>query len=292
MDMPTDHQSAPPAPDLYCVFGNPIAHSKSPLIHAMFARACGEALVYQAELAPLDAFAASLDAFMARGGRGANVTVPFKEEAFRLCARLSERARLAGAVNTLLFSPQRQIFGDNTDGAGLVRDIAQNQGFALAGRRILLLGAGGAARGVIGPLLAEKPAQLLLANRTPQRATDLLAHFQQQAASSAAPLAACAFAAPELAAGGFDLVINATSAGLRGQVPPLPDRLFAPGAMAYDMIYGAGETAFLARARQLGAARLVDGLGMLVEQAAEAFQLWRAVRPDTAPVLAALRASI
>ncbi|MBW7902048.1 MAG: shikimate dehydrogenase [Rhodocyclaceae bacterium] len=269
--------------DRYCVFGNPIGHSKSPAIHAMFARQTGEDLVYEARLAPLDGFAASVRDFVAEGGRGANVTVPFKEEAFRLCNALSERARLAGAVNTLSFADGR-IAGDNTDGAGLVRDLAENLATPLAGRRILLLGAGGAARGALGPLLERRPAALVVANRTAARADELARHF-----AALGPVRGGGFA--ELAGEAFDLVVNATSASLAGEAPPLPDGVFAPGALAYDMMYGKGDTAFLALARRLGAARLADGLGMLVEQAAEAFHVWRGVRPETAPVLAALRAA-
>ncbi len=270
--------------DLYAVFGNPIAHSKSPLIHAAFAAATGQDLRYEARLAPVDGFAAAISAFVAAGGRGANVTVPFKEEAFRLSTRLSERAARAGAVNTLSFA-DGEIHGDNTDGAGLVRDIVHNLGFALAGRRILLLGAGGAARGVIAPLLAERPASLCIANRSADKAQVLAAAF-----ADLAVVAAGSFG--ETAGKSFDLVINATSASLSGSSLPLPADLFAAGSLAYDMMYGKGETPFLALARQQGAARLADGLGMLAEQAAEAFCVWRGIRPQTAAVLADLRAGL
>jgi shikimate dehydrogenase len=267
--------------DRYIVIGHPVAHSLSPGIHAAFARATGQDMSYDRLLAPLDGFAQTVARFRADGGKGANVTVPFKEEAFRLADSLSERARGAGAVNTLRCDAQG-LFGDNTDGAGLVADLGHNLQLEMAGRRILLLGAGGAARGVLQPLLEQQPLGLVIANRTRERA---------QALAAVSPLLhGCGF--DELAAmPAFDIVINATSASLSGEALPLPDRLFAPGALAYDMMYGKGETAFLAWARRHGAARTADGLGMLVEQAAEAFFLWRGVRPDTAPVLAMLRAS-
>ena len=267
--------------DLYAVFGNPIAHSRSPAIHAVFAAATGEDLRYEARLAPVDGFAAALAGFVADGGRGANVTVPFKEEAFRLSQRLSDRAARAGAVNTLIFD-DGEIFGDNTDGAGLVRDITANLDFALAGKRILLLGAGGAARGVIAPLLAGQPDSLSIANRSADKAVLLAEAF-----SDIAPVSAVNFA--ELAGKNFDLLINATSASLTGASLPLPAGLFAPGSLAYDMMYAKGATPFLQLARQQGAGRCADGLGMLVEQAAEAFCVWRGIRPATAAVLADLR---
>jgi shikimate dehydrogenase len=268
-------------PARYCVFGNPIGHSKSPAIHAQFARQTGEAIRYDALLAPLDGFAASVQAFIAAGGMGANVTVPFKEEAFRLCSAHSPRALLAGAVNTLSFTDGK-IFGDNTDGAGLVRDLQCNLQTPLTGRRILLLGAGGAARGALGPLLETQPALLCLANRTAAKATGLAQQF-----AALGPIRGCGFTA--LAGEAFDVVINATAASLSGEVPPLPDGIFAADALAYDMMYGQGDTPFLAEARRRGVRHLADGLGMLVEQAAEAFFVWRGVRPQTQPVRDALR---
>jgi shikimate dehydrogenase len=270
--------------DLYCVFGNPIAHSRSPVIHAAFAAQSGEDLTYEARLAALDGFHKAVGDFVAAGGKGANVTVPFKEEAFRLSTRLSERAARAGAVNTLAFNGA-EIFGDNTDGAGLVADATGNLGLALAGKRILLLGAGGAARGVVAPLLAAKPAVLCLANRTANKAQALAAEFADVAVLEASDF-------QELAGKSFDLVINATSASLSGESLPLPAGIFAAGSLAYDMMYGKGETPFMAQARAQGAGRCSDGLGMLVEQAAEAFLVWRGVRPATAAVLAELRASL
>ena len=270
----------------YAVFGNPIAHSKSPRIHAAFAAQTGQDLHYEARLAPLDGFAAAVLQFMAEGGQGANVTVPFKEEAFRLCDALSPRARAAGAVNTLSLADGR-ICGDNTDGAGLVQDLEANLGCPLEGRRILLLGAGGAARGAILPLLERRPACLQIANRSPEKAQALAAEFS---AGADLPVGGGSFEA--LAGHQFDLLINATSASLGGAALPLPAGLFAPGSLAYDMMYGQGDTPFLAQARAAGAARLADGLGMLVEQAAEAVRVWRGLRPETGALLARLRAEL
>jgi shikimate dehydrogenase len=270
-------------PDKYAVFGNPIAHSKSPLIHAQFARQTGQDMAYEAILAPLDGFPAAVEAFRASGGKGANVTVPFKLEAFALCGdRLSERARAAGAVNTLSFGPGG-ISGDNTDGVGLVADIRANLGLAIQGKRILLLGAGGAARGVILPLLSQSPASLTIANRTAARALELAARFEDQGV----PVSACGL--DELHGHQFDLVINATAASLSDQAPDLPEGLYAQGSLAYDMVYGKGLTPFLAQAKEQGAEHLADGLGMLIEQAAEAFFVWRGVRPATAIVFDLLR---
>jgi shikimate dehydrogenase len=262
--------------DRYAVFGHPIAHSKSPQIHAAFARQTGQDMAYEAILAPLDGFADCVAQFIAAGGRGANVTVPFKEEAFKLASRLSARAQRAGAVNTFTFDADG-ILGDNTDGAGLVADITRNLHFSLAGKRILLLGAGGAARGVVGPLLDQQPAMLVIANRTVSRAQELAELFDQN-------VRACGFEAADTP---FDLVINATAASLAGDLPPLSPRVFTPDTLAYDMMYGR-DTPFLDFARSHGA-RTADGLGMLVEQAAEAFSLWRGLRPDTPPVIAMLR---
>jgi shikimate dehydrogenase len=266
--------------DRYAVIGNPIAHSRSPEIHAAFARQTGEDLRYERLLAPLDGFAPAVAAFRAAGGRGLNVTLPFKGEAFRLADDTTERARGAEAANTLRFDGGR-VHGDNTDGVGLVRDLAANLGVALAGRRILIVGAGGAVRAVIGALLEARPAELAVVNRTGGRAAALARQFGGRILGTGFET---------LPRHGFDVVINASSAGLAGEAPPLPAAAFAPGATAYDMVYAQGETPFLALARAHGAARLADGLGMLVEQAAESFFVWRGVRPATAPVLAALRA--
>ncbi|MBS3916242.1 MAG: shikimate dehydrogenase [Sulfuritalea sp.] len=269
--------------DRYAVIGHPVAHSKSPQIHTVFAGLTLQDMRYEAILAPLDGFAESVRAFIAAGGRGMNVTVPFKLEAYELAGTRSPRAEVAKAVNTLVFSATG-IHGDNTDGLGLVADLTRNLGIRLAGRRLLLLGAGGAARGVLLPLLEQKPAVLHLANRTASKALALRDEFAPLAGGCV--LSAGGFA--ELAGRQFDLVINATAASLADEAPPLPAGLYAPGSLAYDMVYGK-TTAFLAAARAQGAARLADGLGMLVEQAAESFFLWRGVRPPTAPVLAQLR---
>lgn len=266
-------------PDHYAVIGNPVAHSKSPQIHAQFARQTGQDLTYERLLAPTHAFIQVASAFRTRGGRGLNVTLPFKGDAYRFATVLSERANAAQAVNTLKFDGNA-VLGDNTDGTGLVNDLARNFGYAIAGRRVLLLGAGGAARGVIKPLLEQEPARLVLANRT-------LGKAQLLAQCFAGAVEASTFAA--LAGRQFDLVINATSASLAGELPPLPSGVFAPGALAYDMVYGRDDMPFLAFARGEGAAALADGLGMLVEQAAESFYIWRGLRPDTAPVLRLLR---
>jgi shikimate dehydrogenase len=263
--------------DRYAVIGNPVAHSKSPWIHAQFARATGEDIEYGRIEAPVDGFVRAVEAFRAQGGRGLNVTLPFKGEAFRFCAATSARAAAAQAVNTLVLDRDRP-WGDNTDGEGLVRDLAVNLGRTLGGARILLMGAGGAAQGVIGPLALASGAAIVIANRTVARAQALAA--RERGAT------ACGYEA--LAGRSFDLVVNATSAGLAGELPPLPAGLFAPGALAYEMVYGR-VTPFMAMARAAGA-QVADGLGMLVEQAAESFLVWRGVRPDTAAVLAALRA--
>jgi shikimate dehydrogenase len=261
----------------YAVIGHPVAHSKSPWIHAEFARACGQDIEYARIEAPIEGFEAAVEAFRSAGGQGLNVTLPFKEQAFRYCGnRVSARAKVAGAANTLDF--KAGCSADNTDGVGLVRDLSVNLAFALAGRRVLLIGAGGAARGVAGALLEAGAALLVIANRTASKAAALAQRFPGARASG--------FAA--LAGESFDLAINATSAGLAGESPELPRGLLRTGVLAYDMVYGQ-DTPFLASARAAGA-RACDGTGMLVEQAAESFFLWRGVRPDTEPVLARLRA--
>lgn len=273
--------------DRYAVIGNPIAHSKSPQIHAAFARQTGQALSYEAILGPMHGFADTVRAFAASGGRGMNVTVPFKLDAYDLADHLSERAQAAGAVNTLSFRADG-IHADNTDGCGLIRDLTRNLNCPLAGQRVLLLGAGGAARGVLHPLLAEGPAQVVIANRTPARALELVERFRPLCTHSA--LDGGGFDA--LAGQTFDVLINATAASLSDEAPPVPAAVYGAGALAYDMMYGAQPTAFLKAAAGAGAARGADGLGMLVEQAAESFFLWRGVRPATAEVLAALRAGL
>jgi shikimate dehydrogenase len=260
--------------DRYALVGNPVAHSKSPQIHAAFAAATAQDLHYGLIEAPLDGFAQAVERFRTAGGKGLNVTLPFKQQAFELCERVSDRARLAGVANTLILD---EGFGDNTDGIGLVRDLAENLGHRLTKKSILVLGAGGAAQGVVGALLEAGVGRLVIANRTVSRAKALAQRF--------AGASACGYEA--LAAESFDIVINATSAGLSGEAPPLPARLLTAKTLAYEMVYGR-DTPFLAAARAAGA-RACDGLGMLVEQAAESFFLWRGVRPATRPVLAKLR---
>jgi len=272
--------------DRYAVIGNPIAHSKSPQIHAAFARQTGQDIEYKRLLAPLDGFRGTVESFRASGGSGANVTVPFKLEAYDLADEVSQRAKDAQAANFLSFDSGR-IRADNTDGAGLTRDISANLGFGMAGRRLLLMGAGGAARGALQPLLAQQPAILTIANRTPEKALQLAEAFRYHPAAASSVLSALRY--EELAGHRFDLVINATSSSLQGELPPLPAGVFAGGSLAYDMMYDRRLTPFLVFAQFQGAAQLADGLGMLVEQAAESFFLWRGVRPETAPVIARLR---
>jgi shikimate dehydrogenase len=271
--------------DRYAVIGNPVAHSKSPLIHAAFAQATGQVLTYERVLAPRDGFVATVGRFVSDGGKGLNVTIPFKLEAFALARERSERAASAGACNTLAWRGDHW-YGDNTDGAGLLRDLIHNVGATIAARDVLVFGAGGAARGILQPLLREAPRRVVIANRTPSRAAELAAAF-----AGMGPLAAIA---PEALAGQrFDIVINATSIGLGSEVPRTlwPAGLFAPGALAYDLVYANATTPFVAWASEQGAAKTADGLGMLIEQAAESFALWRGVRPETGPVFALLRGS-
>jgi shikimate dehydrogenase len=267
--------------DRYVVIGNPVAHSLSPVIHARFAQLTGEALEYARLLVPPGAFAEHARAFFANGGRGANVTLPFKVDAFEFADEASERARVAGAANFLM--PRGGgIFADNTDGAGLVADLSRNLDASLRGAAILLVGAGGAARGVVAPLLAEQPARLVIANRTAARARELARRF-----AGLGPIAACALG--EIPRERFDIVLNATSTSTRGERLALPEGVIAPGVLAYDMAYGPAARAFVDQAASLGA-RASDGLGMLVEQAAESFLAWRGKRPPTAAVLSELRA--
>lgn len=269
--------------DRYAVFGHPIGHSKSPLIHARFAELTGQDLVYSAEDVPAERFDRAAADFFAAGGKGLNCTVPLKELAWRYAGQLTPRARLAGAVNTLAVQAGGGVLGDNTDGVGLIADLRRNHGIDPAGRRILVLGAGGAARGILGPLLDCKPAGVALANRTAARAEAIAAEF-----AGYGELAVLAY--PQLAGLRFDLLINATAASLSGELPPLPDDLLAGDGCCYDLAYASQPTAFVAWGLEHGAARSLDGLGMLVEQAAEAFLLWRGVRPPTAALLAELNA--
>jgi shikimate dehydrogenase len=270
--------------DRYAVAGNPVEHSQSPFIHAMFARATGEPVRYERLLCPLDAFPASVQAFARSGGRGCNVTVPFKLEACAMAPRHSARAALAQAANFLRFD-REGWFADNTDGAGLVRDIRDNAGVALAGARVLLIGAGGAAAGVTGPLIDEAPAQLTVANRSLDKAQRLLERHVEVAARRGVALQAVAL---DGAGEGYDVVINASASSLAGAAVPVDARVLRPGALALDMMYGAPAQGFVEWAAAHGAIGR-DGLGMLVEQAAESFWVWRGIRPDTVDVLAALR---
>lgn len=270
--------------DSYAVIGNPISHSKSPLIHAAFAQQTQQSMQYDAILAPLDGFQTTVTHFRQQGGKGLNVTVPFKLEAYQLATRLTERATIAQAVNTLKFENQ-EILGDNTDGAGLVRDIELNLGIPIANKRILLMGAGGAARGVILPLLQQKPSILAIANRTRQKAEALQQQFMAHGNTVAGDFTSCSDQQ-------FDIVINATSASLHDALPDLPAHVFANNALAYDMMYSHEPTRFLKFAYDNGVRHLADGIGMLVEQAAESFFLWRDVRPQTKPVIALLKTKI
>ncbi len=267
----------------YAVIGNPIAHSKSPEIHARFAAQTQQDMSYERLQSPLDGFVATVGTFMAQGGKGANVTVPFKLEAYALATALSERAQAAGAVNTLTFDGA-EILGDNTDGIGLVNDIVRNAGISLDGKRILLLGAGGAARGVVLPLLQQQPGKLVIANRTVEKARQLVQQFSPQLSASQ-QLHASGFTDVQ---GGFDIIINATAASLADEMPPIAPSLMGPQTFAYDMMYGPQPTVFMQFAAQHGAS-VRDGLGMLVEQAAESFFIWRGVRPETTSVYAELR---
>jgi shikimate dehydrogenase len=300
--------------DRYAVIGNPIAHSKSPLIHAAFAQQTGQDLEYDRVLTAPDDFADCVRRFFADGGRGLNVTVPFKELAWQLADERSPRAEMAGAVNTLIpvpgatpgvtpnatpeatsdlkpaltagAIPAVRLRGDNTDGVGLIKDLGANHGFDFAGRRVLLLGAGGAARGVLRPLLETGVAELVIANRTAAKAQALAALLGGQTAGM---IRVCGCGLADLGPTGFDLIINATSAGLKGAVPAIPARCLAAAAWTYDMLYGDVPTPFCRWGLAQGAVRAIDGLGMLVEQAAESFRLWRGVSPQTAPVIEMLR---
>jgi len=266
--------------DSYAVMGNPVAHSKSPLIHTLFANGTDQNLRYTAILVDIDGFQEAVDEFFANGDLGLSITVPFKEEAWQLAQRLTPRAEKAGAVNTLWQDEQGLLLGDNTDGAGLIADLKTNNGITIKGARVLILGAGGAVRGVLDPVLNEQPAEVVIANRTLARADALVSLFSKEPVSSSDY---------EHLAGRFDLVINGTAASLQGEIPPLPEHTIDRNTCCYDMMYGPGETVFNRWCREHGAGKTMDGLGMLVEQAAEQFTLWRGVRPDSAKVLDLLR---
>jgi len=267
--------------DLYAVMGNPIGHSKSPQIHTAFAKITDQDMLYSAILVPLESFDAAVDDFFRRGGKGLNITVPFKENAWRYADDFSTRAQRAQAVNTLIRQADGRVLADNTDGVGMVRDITVNQGVSIEGKRVLVLGAGGAVRGVLQPLLEQQPSAVVVANRTVSKAQALADDF-----NDLGRIQGCGFSDVE---GEFDLIINGTSASLAGELPPLPISCVTATTVSYDMMYGAETTVFNQWALDHGAAKAIDGLGMLVEQAAEAFRLWRGVLPPTAGVMAAIR---
>lgn len=272
----------PSGRDHYCVMGNPIAHSLSPRIHQAFADQTGEAIDYQAILVPTDGFETMVRAFCAAGGQGANITLPFKQAAWALCDRRTGRADRAVAVNTLSFSQTDGISGDNTDGIGLVRDLRDNLHCRLDGAGVLILGAGGAVRGVIDPLFDEHPARIIIANRTPEKAREIAAAFADRGVIEG-------HGYEDLAGQRFPVIINGTSLSLQGEVPSLPTDVVADGGVVYDMMYSDEATCFMRWAEARGAGRTADGLGMLVEQAAESFFIWRGIRPDTAPIMRMLR---
>ncbi|PKI15720.1 shikimate dehydrogenase [Colwellia sp. 12G3] len=269
-------------PDQYRVFGNPIEHSRSPDIHHIFALKSQQHINYQKQLVDIDGFSNAVTDFIHQDGKGANVTVPFKEQALALSDELTERASLAGAVNTLTFK-EGKIFGDNTDGEGLVQDLITNN-VSLKNSRILLLGAGGAARGVLLPLLAHMPHSIVIANRTVSKADKLCQHF--------ADIRLSASGYQDLEQQSFDVIINATSASLSGNLPPIPTSIIRQNVVCYDMVYGKNETPFLQWAKEHGAIKVIDGLGMLVGQAAVSFEVWRGVTPEVQPVIDKLRAAL
>lgn len=269
--------------DRYAVIGNPIEQSKSPLIHTTFAQVTGQDIDYIKVLGPLGGFAQTVDAFRASGGRGMNVTAPFKLDAFAYATDLAPSAQMAGAVNAMKFVGNK-VYAENFDGVGLVRDVVHNLGCDLQGRRVLILGAGGATRGALLPLLVEQPSELVIVNRTVAKAQELAA-LAQQHQTGQVPVLGVGY---DVVQGAFDVVLNASSSSLTGELPPLSASVFAPGCLAYDLTYGKGLTPFLQLAQQAGVTQLADGVGMLAEQAAEAFAWWRGVRPDTAAVITKL----
>ncbi|SJM93255.1 dehydroshikimate reductase, NAD(P)-binding [Crenothrix polyspora] len=268
-------------PDRYAVFGDPISHSKSPKIHQLFAEQTGQSLQYTAERVPATQFTTTANTFFAEGGKGLNCTIPLKELAWKYADHKTQRAQLSGAVNTLALQADGSILGDNTDGIGLVTDLMHNHGITLKDRNILILGAGGASRGIIEPILEQSPQRLVIANRTVDKAIELAQVFSQLGT-----LTGCGYDA--LSGQQFDLIINATSTSLTGDLPPLPDQLLAKGGYCYDLAYSNQPTPFVHWGLANGAAKSVDGLGMLVEQAAEAFYIWRKVRPATETVIASM----
>lgn len=271
--------------DRYAVFGNPIAHSKSPLIHRLFAEQTEQTLEYSAQLAEMGEFETAVNNFINDNGKGLNITVPFKEDAWTCATQHSERARRAGAVNTLRVEADGSLYGDTTDGVGLVRDLTQNKNITLKDKRILIIGAGGAVRGVIEAILEQQPALLLITNRTKEKAVQLAKDF-----SDLGNIKGCGL--DEIGTQRFEVIINGTSASLQGKLPALPTSIFAENSCSYDMMYGAKPTAFMQWSSQHGATNVFDGLGMLVEQAAESFYLWRKVKPETREVIQQLRESL
>ncbi len=267
--------------DRYAVIGNPIEQSKSPLIHTAFARATGQDIDYGKVLGPLGGFAQAVDAFRASGGRGMNVTAPFKLDAFAYATDLAPSAQMAGAVNAMKFEGDR-VYAENFDGVGLVRDVVHNLAYPIAGKRVLVLGAGGATRGALLPMLAQLPAELVIVNRTVAKAEELAA-LGRQHQSGQVPVQGLGY--DQLDGRGFDMVFNASSSSLTAELPPIRASVFAAGALAYDLTYGKGLTPFLKLAQEAGVTHLADGVGMLAEQAAEAFLWWRGVRPDTQDVI-------
>ncbi|MGB1109566.1 MAG: shikimate dehydrogenase [Gammaproteobacteria bacterium] len=273
--------------DQYAVMGNPIGHSKSPRIHSMFADQTTQAMEYRAILVDPDGFSDAVLEFGESGGCGLNVTVPFKQQAFEMATTLSRRAEQAGAVNTLIFRADGALHGDNTDGLGMIRDISVNHGIPIAAKRVLVLGAGGAVRGVLGPLIEQNPTNIHIANRTALKADELADQFHEFADGHDVRLSASGF--KDIPKPAFDIIINGTAAGLSDQSPPIDAALLAEGCCCYDMMYSDKPTAFVRWSLEHGAVSALDGLGMLVEQAAESFELWRGVRPDTKAVINALR---
>ena len=268
--------------DRYAVFGNPIKHSKSPQIHKLFAEQTKQSLIYTAELVEIGQFNQAIKDFIKNNGKGLNITVPFKEDAWSCATQRSDRAQRAGAVNTLIVKPEGELFGDTTDGIGLVRDLTQNHNIQLNDKDILIIGAGGAVRGVLEAILAQQPTSLLITNRTKQKALQLAKDF-----SDLGNIKGCGL--DEIKNASFDIVINGTSASLQGELPPLPDSLFRKNSCSYDMMYAAQATPFMQWSTNNGATKVFDGLGMLVEQAAESFYIWRNVRPETKPVIQHIR---
>ncbi len=269
-------------PDTYAVMGNPISHSKSPLIHAAFARQTAQRLEYSAIQVDAGGFEQAVGNFRASGGKGLNITVPFKQEAWAFVDERSERATQAGAVNTISFGGDGRAMGDNTDGVGLLRDLQENHNVTLNSARILLLGAGGAVRGVLGPMIAQQPVEVVIANRTEEKAVALAGEFNRPDL-----LRGCGF--QTIGEQPFDLIVNGTAASLQGELPPIPVTAIGDATCCYDMMYGKAPTVFMAWGSEQQAAKVLDGLGMLVEQAAESFFIWRGVRPETAGVIAQLR---